>query len=109
MAQPPAWHEAYPAPRNQSPKTVIPRQELLQWLQDGQKKPGVDFLLVDLRRTDHEVRYYLFIYFIEETNTSRNGPSMLTEKNSRLLTGGLGLDLGLGLGLLGAVMCFGFV
>ncbi|ETI25433.1 hypothetical protein G647_02206 [Cladophialophora carrionii CBS 160.54] len=52
MAQPSAWHEAYPTPRNQSPK-VVTRQELRQWLQEGQK-PGVDFLLVDLRRTDHE-------------------------------------------------------
>jgi len=52
MAQTPAWHEAYPAPRNQSPKTVH-REELLRWLRDG-KKPSVDFLLVDLRRNDYE-------------------------------------------------------
>jgi arsenical-resistance protein 2 len=54
MAQETAWHEAYPKPRNQSP-AVVSREELLQWLQDG-KKPGVEFLLVDLRRVDHEVR-----------------------------------------------------
>ena len=53
MAQLPAWHEAYPQPRNQSP-TAVTRQDLLRWLQGG-KTPGVDFLLVDLRRTDHEV------------------------------------------------------
>ena len=57
----PAWHEAFPKPRTQSPAGVS-RQELLQWLQDG-KKPGKDFLLVDLRRTDHEVkRHRLKIY-----------------------------------------------
>ncbi|EXJ74496.1 oxidoreductase [Cladophialophora psammophila CBS 110553] len=52
MAQASAWYDAYPKPRTQSPATLS-RQELLQWLQDG-KKPGADFLLVDLRRTDHE-------------------------------------------------------
>ncbi|KIW36629.1 uncharacterized protein PV06_11142 [Exophiala oligosperma] len=52
MAQLPAWHEAYPPPRNQSP-TVVTRQKLLQWFRGG-KTPGVDFLLVDLRRTDNE-------------------------------------------------------
>ncbi|OQV03048.1 Rhodanese-like domain-containing protein isoform 2 [Cladophialophora immunda] len=54
MAQIPTWYEAYPKPRNQSP-TAVSRQELLQWLQGG-KVPGVDFLLIDLRRTDHEVK-----------------------------------------------------
>ena len=53
MAQPSVWHNAYPRPRNQSPK-VVKREDLLQWLQGGQKS-GLDFLLVDLRRTDHEV------------------------------------------------------
>lgn len=52
-AQESAWYDAYPKPRNQSP-AVVSRQELLQWLQNG-KMPGGDFLLVDLRRTDHEV------------------------------------------------------
>ncbi|EHY57126.1 hypothetical protein HRR83_002622 [Exophiala dermatitidis] len=51
-AQESAWYDAYPKPRNQSP-AVVSRQELLQWLQNG-KMPGGDFLLVDLRRTDHE-------------------------------------------------------
>jgi arsenical-resistance protein 2 len=53
MSKIPAWHEAYPPPRNTSPST-IERQELLAQLQMG-KQPGVDFLLVDLRRTDYEV------------------------------------------------------
>jgi len=52
MSQSPAWHEAYPAPRNKSPLT-IQRPDLLREFQRGQR-PGVDFLLVDLRRNDHE-------------------------------------------------------
>ncbi len=47
------WHAAYPKPRNAQPES-LPRQDLLKKLRAGQK-PGVDFLLVDLRRTDHEV------------------------------------------------------
>lgn len=53
MSKTPAWHDAYPKPRNPLPN-VVKRDDLLQWLKDGQKS-GVDFLLVDLRRTDHEV------------------------------------------------------
>lgn len=53
MTEKKAWHEAYPNPRNQSPD-VLERKELLARFEKGEK-PGVDFLLVDLRRTDHEV------------------------------------------------------
>ncbi|KEF51889.1 oxidoreductase [Exophiala aquamarina CBS 119918] len=52
MSQAPAWHEAYPSPRNVSLLT-IEREELLTQLQMG-KQLGIDFLLVDLRRADHE-------------------------------------------------------
>lgn len=45
--------EAYPAPKNLQSKTVT-REELRQWILDGQK-PGKDFLLIDVRREDHEV------------------------------------------------------
>lgn len=48
-----AWHDAYPKPRNQSPD-VLQQQELLDRFQKGDES-GVQFLLVDLRRTDHEV------------------------------------------------------
>lgn len=58
MAEKPAWYEAYPEPRNQQPGAIT-REDLLAKLQQGQK-PGVDFLLVDLRRTDHEVGFILF-------------------------------------------------
>lgn len=54
MAASKEWHEAYPNPRNQSPD-AISRQALLERLRKGQK-PGVDFLLVDLRKADHQVR-----------------------------------------------------
>lgn len=53
----PAWHSAYPQPRNETPNAMT-RRAVLGWLQDGQK-PGVDFLLIDLRRTDHEVSNFL--------------------------------------------------
>jgi hypothetical protein len=47
------WYSAYPSPRNVTPKHVT-RAELLQRMQMGQKS-GRDFLLIDLRGTDHEV------------------------------------------------------
>lgn len=47
------WYVTYPKPRNDKP-AVVTRNEVLHWLNNGQK-PGVDFLLIDLRRTDHEV------------------------------------------------------
>lgn len=49
------WYDAYPKPRNHFPATVS-RQNLLERLQQG-GKPGIDFLLIDLRRTDHEVSF----------------------------------------------------
>jgi hypothetical protein len=54
-AQPPAeqpWHAAFPAPRNTA--RSISREEMLQWMREG-KQPGKDYVLVDLRRNDHEV------------------------------------------------------
>lgn len=56
---PPPWHAAYPAPRNPQP-TAIAREEVLAMLQAQLvNKPSSssarDFLLVDLRRVDHEV------------------------------------------------------
>lgn len=53
-----AWHDAYPKPRNQSPN-VLQREDLLARFQNGDKS-GVQFLLVDLRRTDHEVSHSRF-------------------------------------------------
>ena len=53
-----AWYDAYPPPQTTSP-FAINRNDLLALLQSG-KRPGKDFLLVDLRRTDHEVSHLLF-------------------------------------------------
>jgi len=50
--EPPPWHAAYPAPRTTNPPSVS-RAELRAWLKEGQT-PGVNFVLVDLRRNDHE-------------------------------------------------------
>lgn len=47
------WHANYPSPRNTA--ASILRQEVLQWLQAG-KLPGDDYVLVDVRRNDFEVR-----------------------------------------------------
>lgn len=60
QAQPP-WHAAYPPPKNSSPESIS-RAELLQLLLlhynnfDGHEtKTKKDFVLIDLRRMDHEV------------------------------------------------------
>ncbi|EAU36660.1 conserved hypothetical protein [Aspergillus terreus NIH2624] len=45
------WHAAFPAPRNTA--ASITREEVLQWMREG-KEPGKDYVLVDLRRNDHE-------------------------------------------------------
>ncbi|KAK9371668.1 Rhodanese-like domain-containing protein [Lipomyces chichibuensis] len=45
------WYAAYPEARTVA--ASISRLELLQWFREG-KKAGRDFVLVDLRRTDHE-------------------------------------------------------
>ncbi|EON68279.1 hypothetical protein W97_07537 [Coniosporium apollinis CBS 100218] len=46
------WYAAYPAARNKNPSTLS-RVDLLASIKEG-KKPGKDFVLVDLRRTDYE-------------------------------------------------------
>ena len=50
------WHAAYPAPKSKA--ASLSRQELLQWFRDG-KQAGKDFILIDVRRTDYEVRRIL--------------------------------------------------
>ncbi|KAL4939630.1 hypothetical protein BDV06DRAFT_230914 [Aspergillus oleicola] len=49
------WHASFPAPITDP--HALPAQTLLSWLQKDKpesRKIGVDFLLVDLRRTDFE-------------------------------------------------------
>jgi arsenical-resistance protein 2 len=53
------WHAAYPKPKNTDPQSIS-RSEVLKRLDNGEE-PGRDFLLVDLRRSDHEVRLGLGI------------------------------------------------
>jgi hypothetical protein len=48
------WHAAYPAPKSEA--VGISQSELLAMMEDG-KEPGKDFILVDLRRNDHAVRF----------------------------------------------------
>lgn len=51
------WHAAYPPPKHENPPSIR-RNEVLQLFRDG-KTVGKDFILVDLRRTDHEVRSHI--------------------------------------------------
>jgi arsenical-resistance protein 2 len=46
------WHAAFPAPK--STVATISRSDFLESIKEG-KKAGKDFILVDLRRNDHEV------------------------------------------------------
>lgn len=48
------WHAAYPAPKSEA--VGIFQSDLLAMLEDG-KEPGKDYILVDLRRNDHAVRW----------------------------------------------------
>jgi len=52
VPQPP-WHAAYPAPKTDAPS--ITRDAVLEMLRNGRDTAGKDFVLVDLRRADHEV------------------------------------------------------
>ncbi|CAI7600331.1 unnamed protein product [Penicillium viridicatum] len=45
------WYDAYPKPSTTTPPTIS-RETLLGWIKEG-RNPGQDFLVVDLRRTDH--------------------------------------------------------
>jgi arsenical-resistance protein 2 len=51
----PPWHAAYPAPKNQEPASMT-RDTLLEMIKNDGRVAGRDFVLVDLRRVDHEVR-----------------------------------------------------
>lgn len=53
-ASSPPWYAAYPPPRHLQPGYVT-REELLSMLKDGENVTANDFVLVDLRRADHEV------------------------------------------------------
>lgn len=74
-SQPPPWHAAYPPPQNSNPASIS-RAELLQLLlihysSDGHEiknKKKKNFLLIDLRRIDHEVSSVLDrIFYLKES------------------------------------------
>jgi arsenical-resistance protein 2 len=46
------WHAAYPSPK--SKPASVSRSEVLQWFKSSDKDAPKDFILVDLRRNDHE-------------------------------------------------------
>lgn len=60
-SSPAPWHAAYPAPRNSQPE-AIRREDVLEIMKLGQNKAGKDYVLVDLRRNDHEVNFYAHIH-----------------------------------------------
>lgn len=47
------WHAAYPDPK--ADVVFLTREEVLALLQDPQAVAGKDYVLIDLRRNDHEV------------------------------------------------------
>ncbi|OPB44515.1 arsenate reductase Arc2 [Trichoderma guizhouense] len=47
------WHAAFPSPKRQEPETMT-RGEVLKMMKDDGSVAGKDYLLVDLRRTDHQ-------------------------------------------------------
>lgn len=50
----PPWEQIVPQARCISPKSIT-RHEVLEMLEANQN-PGADFLLVDVRKTDHQVK-----------------------------------------------------
>lgn len=52
---PSPWYAAYPTPKTQNPTTIL-REDVLEMLKQGKSVVGKDFILIDLRRNDHEVR-----------------------------------------------------
>ncbi|KAG9765517.1 hypothetical protein D6D19_09703 [Aureobasidium pullulans] len=51
LAKATTWYAAYPEAKS-NPATIA-RSDLLDMMETG-KRPGVDFILIDLRRADHE-------------------------------------------------------
>ncbi|KAF5227099.1 hypothetical protein FANTH_14870, partial [Fusarium anthophilum] len=53
------WHAAYPPPCSKTPGAMT-RQAVLEMMKDSKNIAGKDYILIDLRRTDHETLYSLF-------------------------------------------------
>lgn len=54
VPKPSSWHAAYPAPKQAS--SAIDRPQVLELLRSDAGAGKKNFILVDLRRNDHEVR-----------------------------------------------------
>jgi hypothetical protein len=50
---PPPWHAAYPVPRH-TPATIR-REDVLELIKHSAETSSRDYILIDLRRNDHEV------------------------------------------------------
>lgn len=50
------WHAAFPAPTKKEPGTMT-QGEVLQMIKDCENEAGKDYLLVDLRKNDYQVRF----------------------------------------------------
>ncbi|KAF5618611.1 oxidoreductase [Fusarium sp. NRRL 52700] len=50
------WHAAYPLPLNKTP-VAMTRQAALEMMKDSENIAGKDYVLIDLRRTDHELTH----------------------------------------------------
>lgn len=72
-SQPPPWHAAYPPPQNSNPASIS-RVELLQLLllhyssdgHENENKKKKNFVLIDLRRMDHEVGSVWIGFFLNK-------------------------------------------
>lgn len=68
------WHAAFPAPKTAA--ASVSRVDVLQWLQGQERVAGRDFVLVDVRRVDFEVSYFLslslFSFFTDYSYTGRD-------------------------------------
>ena len=70
-ASPAPWHAAFPAPKDVALGSVS-REEVLQMIKGVEKGAARDFVLVDVRRNDHEVCISLDTLRI---NGHQRGPS----------------------------------
>lgn len=50
------WHSVYPPPRDVELMSIT-REAMLQMMKDSENVATKDFILIDLRRTDYEVRF----------------------------------------------------
>ena len=74
------WDPNYPIAKNQNP-AALTRQDILGMLSAGQK-PGVDFVLVDLRREDHIARSLRSSTLINANTKSGGGDSRIHQRTS---------------------------